>query len=144
MPMPLFCSIRTCISRLICLFTLCYLPALALSAPPAAAQRNRQLWLLMLACAICLPRIGLSASTLVFCIFKSESVLEVWAADQAAQAMTLVKTYPVCAMSGELRISANKAIFKYPKAFIISTTTTHIVPTIYRYASIIPMPPTVP
>ncbi len=119
MPMPLFCSIRTCISHLICLFTLCCLPALALWAPPSSSRAQSATMAVDARLRNLFADRGLAypPQHLFFRIFKSESVLEVWAADQAAQAMTLVKTYPVCAMSGELGPKRKQGDFQVPEGF---------------------------
>lgn len=50
-------------------------------------------------------------------VFKSENVMELWAADQANQAMTLIKTYPVCSMSGELGPKRKQGDNQVPEGF---------------------------
>lgn len=119
MPMPLFYAIASRVSRLVCLFVLCYLPPLALWAPPnssraqaAATAVDARLRNLFADKGLAYP-----PRRLFFRVFKSESVLEVWAADQAAQAMTLVKSYPVCAMSGELGPKRKQGDFQVPEGF---------------------------
>lgn len=42
------------------------------------------------------------AAEIFFRIFKRERVLEVWARDVEDHALTLVKTYPICALAGKL------------------------------------------
>jgi murein L,D-transpeptidase YafK len=50
-------------------------------------------------------------------VFKSEKTMELWAANQRNQAMTLVKSYPICAMSGELGPKRKQGDFQVPEGF---------------------------
>lgn len=50
-------------------------------------------------------------------VFKSEDVMELWAADDAQQAMTLVKTYDICSMSGVLGPKRKQGDGQVPEGF---------------------------
>ncbi len=50
-------------------------------------------------------------------IFKAEKVLEVWAADAPSDRYTHIKTYPICAMSGELGPKRKQGDEQVPEGF---------------------------
>lgn len=50
-------------------------------------------------------------------VFKGESVLEVWASDNSTLPFTLVKSYPVCAMSGQLGPKRREGDEQVPEGF---------------------------
>ncbi|MFK7908607.1 MAG: murein L,D-transpeptidase family protein [Chitinophagales bacterium] len=50
-------------------------------------------------------------------VFKSEHVIELWAADEADTPMTLVNSYDVCAMSGDLGPKSKQGDRQVPEGF---------------------------
>ncbi len=55
--------------------------------------------------------------TLLFRTFKKENIFEVWAKEQKTRIFVLVKSYEVCAMSGELGPKRKRGDYQVPEGF---------------------------
>ncbi len=61
---------------------------------------------------------GLSGSfDILLCAFKQEKLLEVWLRNTGSQAYTLLKTYPICATSGDLGPKRREGDGQIPEGF---------------------------